>query len=66
MQGTFGVGDQGSIIGKEEVTYQLLKSMRLQSPEIEQTAVEVVTDGDSLVIIKVFCGLPEHHAEEDA
>ena len=56
LQGTFGVGNQGSIIGKEEFTYQLLKSlcMRLQSPEIEQTAVKAVADVDSLVIIKVF------------
>ena len=40
--------------------------MRLQSPEIEQTAVKAGAAVDSLVIIKVFCGLPEHHAEEDA
>ena len=60
------MGEQGSIIGKEEVTYQLLKSLcvRLQSPKIEQTAVKAVADVDSLVIIKLFCGLPEHHAED--
>ena len=38
--------------------------MRLQYPEIEQTAVKAAADVDSLVIIKVFCGLPEHHAED--
>jgi len=40
--------------------------VRLQYPEIEQTAVKAAADVDSLVIIKVFCGLPEHHAEDDA
>ena len=44
------MGDQDSIIGKEEVTYQLLKSLcvRLESPEIEQTAVKAVADVSSL------------------
>ena len=38
----------------------------LQSPEVEQTAVEAIADVDSIVTIKAFHGLFEHHTEEDA
>ena len=68
LQGTFGMGNKGSVAGKEKVSKQLLKSLcvGLQSLEVEQTAVEAIADVDSIVTIKAFHGLLEHHTEEDA
>ena len=53
------MGDKGSIAGKEEIMYLLLKCLcvSLQSPEVEQTAIESAADIHSIVIGKVFCGL---------
>ena len=67
LQGTFRMGNKGSVVGKKKVSKQLLKSLcvGLQSPEIEQTAVEAIADVDSIVTIKAFHGLLEHHTEEN-
>ena len=48
---------------------QLLKCfcVGMQSPEVKQTAVKMVVDVYStVIIIKVFCDLSKHHAEKDA
>lgn len=39
--------------------------MSLQASEVKQTAVGAVSDVNIIIVIKVFCGLLEHHAEED-
>ena len=48
------MGNTGSIIGEEEIADQLLKGscVCLQSPEVEQTAVKMVANVHSVVIIK--------------
>ena len=61
------MGNEGSVVGKEEVSKQLLKSLceGLQSPEVEQTAVEAIADVDTIIIANIFSGLVEQHAKED-
>lgn len=62
------MGDEGSVVGEEEVTEQLLKCLcvGLQSSEANQTAVKAIADVHSTVIIEVLCGLFKHHSEKDA
>ena len=68
LQVSFGVGNKGNVVSKEEVMEQLLKCfcVGMQSPEVKQTAVKMVADVYSTFIIKVFYDLFKHHAEKDA
>ena len=67
LQGSFGVGNEGSVVSEEEVMEQLLYFfVGMQSPEFKQTAVKAVVDVYSTVIVKVFYDLFKHHAEKDA
>ena len=67
LQGSFGVGNERSVVSVNVSTEQLLKCfcVGMQS-EVKQTAVNTVADIYSNVIIKVFCDLFKHHAEKDA
>ena len=60
------MGNEGSIVS-EEVTEKLLKCfcVAMQSPGVKQTAVKIVADVYSTVIVKVFYDLFKHHAEKD-
>ena len=62
------MGDEDSIVNKEEVMERLLKCfcVGMQSPEVKQSAIKVVADAYSTVIINVFSGLFMYHAEKDA
>ena len=68
LPGSFGVGNESSVVSEEEVTEQLLKCfcVGMQSPEVKQTVVKTVANVYSTVIIKVFYDLIKHHAEKDA
>ena len=68
LQGSFAVGDEGSVVSEEEVTEQLLKCFcaNMQSPEVKLTDVKTVADVYSTVIVKVFFDQFKHHAEKDA
>ena len=68
LQGSFGVGNEGCVVGEEEIMEQLLKCfcVGMQSPEIKQTAVKTVADVYSTVMVNVFNDLFKHHAEKDA
>ena len=68
LQGSFSMRDKGSISGEEEASDQLLKglSVGLQPPEAEKTAIKVIANVNCIAFVKVFCGLLEQHAQEDA
>ena len=53
LQGSFDVGNEGSVVSEEEVTEQLLKCfcVGIQSPEFKQTAVKTVANVHSTVIV---------------
>ena len=67
LQGSFGVGNYGSVVSEEKVMEQLFQCfcVGMQSPEVKQTAVKTVADVYGTVIVKVFCDLFKHHAEKD-
>ena len=48
---------------KAEIFDQLLQG--LCALKIKQAAIKTVSDVDSIAINKIFCGLFEHHVEED-
>ena len=62
------MGNEGSVVSKDEVTEQLLKCfcVGMQTPEVKQIAVKMVADVYSTIIVKVFYELFKHHAEKDA
>ena len=68
LQSSFGVVNEDSVISEEEVTEQLLKffCVSVQSSEVKQTVVKIVTDVYNTVIVKVFNDLFKHHGEKDA
>ena len=61
--GSFSVGYEDSVISEEEVTEQLLMCsfVGMQSPELKQTAINMVADVYSTVIVKVLYDLFKHH-----
>ena len=64
----FRYGQQGQRRRQRKVLKQLLKSLcvGLQSSDVKQTVVDMKADLDSIVTIKAFHNLLEHHTEEDA
>ena len=62
------MGDKGSVIREEKVLDQplLCLGVGLEASQIEETAIQTISDVHPLVIIQVLSCLLEHHAEEDA
>ena len=61
------MGNEGSIICKQKICYQLLMGLgvSLQSSKIEEVAIKAVPDIYKLFVIEVLSGLFQHHTEEE-
>ena len=67
LQGCFSVGNEGSIVCKQQLSDKLLQGLcvGLQMPQVEEVAIGTIADVDAVFLVKILHCLLKHHAEED-